>query len=428
MTERYDVAIVGAGPGGLAAARAAASQGARVALIDAQAHAGGQVWRKDIEHGWPRRAQACIPRIVEHPRIHWLAQTQVVHADAGALLLENETQAWRVAYDTLILANGARELLLPFPGWTLPGVTGAGGLQALAKQGWPLHGRRAVIAGSGPLLLAAAVTAKRHGAQVLGIYEQADAASVHRFARGLWRWPGKALQAVSLRGQLAGIPYHCGSVVREALGTDTLQAIEVETPRGSEPLSCDLLAIGFGLVPNIELAQMLGCRLNEAGVHGRVEVDTMQRSSVPGVYAVGELCGIGGRDSAWIEGLIAGHAAVGAKVQARWLRRQRHAREFAESLQHHFKLSTRVRAMARPDTLVCRCEDVPLQALRGHADARSAKLATRCGMGACQGRICGSALAELGIFPRGGSRPPLFPVRLSTLGDPISNPHQGSCS
>jgi D-hydroxyproline dehydrogenase subunit alpha len=428
MTERYDVAIVGAGPGGLAAAHAAASHGARVALIDAQSQPGGQVWRKDIEHGWPRRARTCIAGVIEHPRISWLAQTQVVHAEAGSLLVEDEVRAWRLEHDALILANGARELWLPFPGWTLPGVTGAGGLQALAKQGWPLRGRRVVIAGSGPLLLAAAVTARRHGAQVLGIYEQASATDVHRFARSLWRWPGKAWQAASLRAQLSGIPYRCGSIVREALGTQALQAVEVESERGSERLSCDHLAVGFGLVPNIELAQMLGCRLNRQDTHPRVDVDAMQRTSLADVYAVGELCGIGGRDSAWIEGFIAGHAAVGAAVEPDWLRRQRHARHFAAGLHRHFRLTPRVRALARPDTLICRCEDVPLQALGGHADARSAKLATRCGMGACQGRLCGSALAELELFPRSGSRPPLFPARLSTLGDPLSHPHQGTCS
>ncbi|MBE1161878.1 FAD-dependent oxidoreductase [Dyella acidiphila] len=426
MTERYDIAVVGAGPAGLAAALAAATHGARVALIDAQAHAGGQVWRKDVAHGWPRRAQAAITQALHHPHVTWLAQTQVVHADPHSLLLESAVGAQRIDYAALVLANGARELLLPFPGWTLPGVTGAGALQALAKQGWPLQGRRVVIAGSGPLLLAAAATARRHGAHVLGIYEQADAANVQRFARSLWRWPQKAMQAALLRGQLAGIPYRCGSVVRTAHGDSALRAVTVESARGSERLDCDQLAVGYGLVPNTELAQSLGCRLRQQGVHASVEVDAMQRSSVAHIYAAGEQCGIGGRDSAWLEGSIAGHAAAGAPAAASLLRQQRHARAFAQALETHFALQPRVRTLAQPDTLICRCEDISLQALDGYSDARSAKLATRCGMGACQGRICGAALAELGRFPRSGTRPPLFPARLASLGDNLSDNHRES--
>lgn len=424
MTERYHVVIVGAGPAGLAAANTAAEHGARVAILDAQAHPGGQVWRKDIAHGWPKAARQLIAKTLSHPKITWLAQTQVVHAGPDQLLLEQGEHARRIAFENLILANGAHELLLPFPGWTLPGVTGAGGLQALVKQGWPLAGRRVVIAGSGPLLLAAAVTARKHGAHVLGIYEQASAEAVHRFARSLWRWPGKAWQAALLRSQLAGIPYRYGSVVGSASGNDVLQAIEVEGPHGIERVDCDQLAVGYGLVPQTELAQMLGCRLKQEGAHARVEVDASQRTSIANIYAAGELCGIGGRDSALLEGRIAGLAAVGAPVAASLLRQQQHARSFATTLHHHFTLGSRVRALAQPDTLICRCEDVPLQALNGYTDARSAKLATRCGMGACQGRICGSALAELGRFPRNGSRPPLFPARLSTLGE-FSDDHQG---
>jgi NADPH-dependent 2,4-dienoyl-CoA reductase/sulfur reductase-like enzyme len=421
MAERYDIVIVGAGPAGLAAAEAALSRGARVAWLDAQANAGGQVWRRDVEHGWPRDAQRIIDYVRHHQNATWMPQTQVVAAEPGELLLQNERHALRVKYVSLILATGARELLLPFPGWTLPGVTGAGGLQALAKQGWPLAGRRVVIAGSGPLLLAAAATAKRHGARVLGIYEQASEAAVHRFARKLLRWPGKAVQAALLRTQLAGIPYRCGSIVARAVGSDALQLIEVDGPHGTQRIECDQLAVGYGLVPNVELAHMLGCAMQQEGAHPCVEVDAMQRTSVPKVYAAGELCGIGGRDCAWLEGRIAGLAATGIAIDASLARKQQHARAFAAALREHFALDPYIYDLAEPDTVICRCEDVALQALDRYDDARSAKLATRCGMGACQGRVCGTALAELGRFPRNGQRPPLFPARLATLGD-IASP------
>lgn len=421
MAEHYDVLVVGAGPAGLAAADAAAGQGARVGLLDAQARTGGQVWRYDLRFGVPALARRHATAALTRSNVAWLPQMRVVATESGGLLVEASQRARRLEYGALVLATGARELLLPFPGWSLPGVTGAGGLQALAKQGWPLHGKRVVVAGSGPLLLAVAATAHRHGAKVLGIFEQAGRGAMTRFTCGLWRWPARVAQAAWLRTRLAGVPYRWGSVIVAAHGDDALREIEVDGPQGRRRLVCDQLAVGYGLVPNVELARMLGCRLAAEGAQVRVAVDVEQRSSILNVYAAGEACGIGGRDSALIEGAIAGLAAVGATDGlARLQRRRRRARAFAAHLREHFALDGRVRALAQPDTLVCRCEDVPLRALDGYADARSAKLATRCGMGACQGRICGTALAEMGHFPSGSQRPPLFPVRLETLALPLT--------
>lgn len=418
MTERYDVLVVGAGPAGLAAAAAAAGQGARVGLLDAQPRAGGQVWRHDVGRRAPSSARRHIAAVREHPRVTWMAQTQVVAAEHGRVLAEDPRQARWLGYGALILATGARELLLPFPGWTLPGVTGAGGLQALTKQGWPMRGRRVVVAGSGPLLLATAATARRHGAHVLGVHEQATFAAVSRFAGGLWRWPAKVLQAAALRTRLAGARYRCGSVVVAAHGDDRLREIELDGPGGRRRIACDYLAVGYGLVPNVRMARMLGCRLEPEGAHARVVVDAEQRSSIGNVFAVGESCGIGGRDCALVEGAIAGRVAAGTTAGLPALqRKRRHARAFAAHLREHFVLDPRIRALAEPDTLVCRCEDVPLRALEGLHDGRSAKLATRCGMGPCQGRICGSALAEMGRPAPNGLRPPLFPVRLATLAE-----------
>jgi len=418
MAERYDVVVIGAGPAGLAAAVAAARQGARVALIDAQPHPGGQVWRRDVGHVAPLPARRLLAEVQAQPGVTWMTQSQVVAAEHDAMLVEDPRRADWVAYGALILATGARELLLPFPGWTLPGVTGAGGLQALAKQGWPLRGQRVVVAGSGPLLLAAAATARRHGAHVLGIHEQAAHSTMIRFAVGLWRWPAKVFQATALRTRLAGVRYQCASVVVAAHGDDRLREIELDGPGVRRRVACDYLAIGYGLVPDVRLAQMLGCRIGPEGAHARVLVDAEQRTSIANVYAAGEACGIGGLDCALVEGTIAGRVATGATVGLDGLMcRRQHARAFAAHLREHFVLDARIRALADADTLVCRCEDVPLRALEGLRDGRSVKLATRCGMGACQGRICGSALAEMGLPAPGGQRPPLFPVRLATLGD-----------
>jgi len=215
LPEHYDVLVCGAGPAGLAAARAAASRRMRVGLIDAHSRPGGQVWRHDLRFGVPRaarRALAAATRVA-----HWLGGAQVVAAEPGELLLERADGAARVRYQRLVIATGARELFLPFPGWTLPGVTGAGGLQALVKQGWPVAGRRVVVAGTGPLLLAVAAGLRKHGARVVAIVEQAPAARVRAFAWSLAATPATAVQALRLRLSLAGVAYRCGAFVAAAV-------------------------------------------------------------------------------------------------------------------------------------------------------------------------------------------------------------------
>ncbi len=420
-SECYDVVVVGAGPAGLAAAGAAASHGARVGLLDAQPLLGGQVWRNDVHAGAPRIARAAFRTIAARANVEWLAATQVVAASAGELLVEQDGRARALQCDKIVLACGARELLLPFPGWTLPGVTGAGGAQALAKQGWPFAGKRVLVAGSGPLLLAAAATLRRHGARVVGICEQASAASMAVFASQLWRWPSKALQAAALRSALATVPWRTSAIVREALGDSGVRAAIVQIGDRRQTIECDHLAVGYGLVPNVELAQLLGCALDASGRHPRIKVDAEQRTSIANVHAAGEVCGIGGRDAARIEGAIAGHAATGAMQAARSLHGARlRVRAFAQLLETQFALVPGVRELATDDTIVCRCEDVAWSALRDFTDIRAAKLQTRCGMGACQGRTCGTALAELGHGAREGLRLPLFPARLETLATPFN--------
>ena len=177
--ETCDVLVVGAGPAGMAAAVAAAASGASVVVIDDNPVPGGQIWRDGPGASLPPEARHWREALARHANIRVRSGTRVVAAPAShELLLEDAEGATRMQWKKLILCTGARELLLPFPGWTLPGVTGAGGLQALIKAGLPVEGERIVVAGSGPLLLAAAATAKAAGAQVLRIAEQAAFASV----------------------------------------------------------------------------------------------------------------------------------------------------------------------------------------------------------------------------------------------------------
>ena len=408
MSEHYDLLIVGAGPAGLAAALAAAPSGARIALLDDNPAPGGQIWRDGPQAHLPPQARRLRDSLERHAIALWTGTRVVAVVAPGELLLEDSARGWRVRYDRLILCTGARERLLPFPGWTLPGVTGAGGLQALIKGGLPVAGERLVIAGSGPLLLASAATARAAGARLLRIAEQAPWTALARFVAGLPRWPGKALQAA----RLFDPRYRPASHVLEALGDGRLEAVRLWQDGRVVELACERLACGFGLIPNTPLAQALGCALRDDAV----AVDAWQATSRAHHYAAGECTGFGGSEKALVEGAIAGHAAVGEQAQASRLfpRRQRW-RRFAEALARDFALDPRLKTLARPDTLVCRCEDVPYSALAGRGGWTEAKLGSRCGMGACQGRVCGAVAQTLFGWHPPTPRPPLSPARIETL-------------
>ncbi|SFU92864.1 NAD(P)/FAD-dependent oxidoreductase [Pseudoduganella namucuonensis] len=419
----FDILVIGAGPAGLAAAHAAAAQGAIVGVVDDNPQAGGQIWRGGAQHQQDRRARRLWEDLRAARNVSFMHQARVLYPSGpGALAVQTPSSALTLRYQRLVIATGARELLLPFPGWTLPGVTGAGGLQALAKGGYPVTGKRVVVAGSGPLLLAVAATLVERGARVAAIVEQADNASLARFAAGLLATPSKIAQALRLRRRLRGIPYHSDSHVRLARGAGALREVEVQGGSGSVTIACDYLSCGYGLVPNPELALALGCATSAAHTpHGgghalAVQADAWQQTSIPGVYCAGEGTGVGGVDKALAEGRVAGLAAAGRMDLA-----ERHFAErakwqaFAGRLAKAFALDPAIRALADDDTIVCRCEDVSHGELRRHDSWRSAKLHTRCGMGPCQGRVCGGATDILYGWRPESVRVPLSPARVDSI-------------
>jgi NADPH-dependent 2,4-dienoyl-CoA reductase/sulfur reductase-like enzyme len=397
-----DVAVVGAGPAGLAAARRAAESGAAVTIIDENVQPGGQIWRGD--------AAECESWL--HQRARLVRGARVFDARPGILAIEcADGSVNELEYRSLILATGARERFLPFPGWTLPNVMGAGGMQALAKGGMPIARKRVVVAGSGPLLLAVASYLREHGAEVRLVAEQASRSSLLRFGLTLARFPDKARQAVRLRASLRGIPYQTGCWPLAAHGSEKLESVTLR--RGSRTWTepCDYLACGFGLVPNTELPALLGCRIEEA-----VVVDEYQRTSVPGVYSAGEATGIGGLELSLVEGEIAGFAAAGREKDARrrFAKRDSH-RSFANALEKAFALRSELQKLPKDSTMICRCEDVTWERVRACQSWREAKLQTRCGMGPCQGRVCGAALEFLLGWKAESVRSPVFPVRVGSL-------------
>ncbi|MGJ7579109.1 FAD-dependent oxidoreductase [Variovorax sp. RHLX14] len=416
--ENCDLLIVGAGPAGMAAAVAAAPSGANIVIVDDNPSPGGQIWRGGPGVTPVLQAQKLRDELARCGNVRIVGGARVAAAPApGLMLLEDARRGWLLRYAKLILSTGARELLLPFPGWTLPGVTGAGGLQALVKSGMPVAGERIVIAGSGPLLFAAASTASKAGAHVVRIAEQASLAALAGFATQLGRWPAKAAQALALYRP----SYRWASHVLSATGDGKVESVRLKRGLSSfEDIECDRVAVGFGLRPNTELGQLVGCRT--AQVHGApaLAVDRRQRTGVPGVYAAGECTGVGGSERALVQGAMAGCDAVGlaAAADAMWPDLARWD-AFAEQLHRSFALPDHLRSLSEPDTIVCRCEDVAHGDLVSRNGWIDAKLHTRCGMGACQGRICGAATQFLFGWSPPEPRPPLFPVRVSTLAVPM---------
>lgn len=405
--------IVGSGPAGLSAAHAAIAAGAEVCLIDDNAHAGGQIWRGGPGSWSDSRAASMWKDLRAHPHFTLMQGAQAVAGiDGDALVLETEEGGACLRFERLVLCSGARERFLPFPGWTLPGVTGAGGLQALIKGGVPLRGRKLVIGGSGPLLLATAATALAAGAEVASIVEFQPRAVLAGFAAGLaLRHRDKLRQALGLFARLRAIPYLAGARIVEAKGEASLHSVVVETRGGRREYRCDFLAAGFGLLPNTELGQAFGCAIEI----GAIQVDGQQQTSRPNVWAAGECTGIGGVDKALAEGRIAALGALGLPPSARDLRAARRARDFAALLARHFALGPELKQLCRPDTIVCRCEDVRAGDLGGHPDWRTAKLATRVGMGPCQGRTCAPACGFLFGWEPQAPRLPIMPARAGTL-------------
>ncbi|WP_030651463.1 MULTISPECIES: NAD(P)/FAD-dependent oxidoreductase [Streptomyces] len=465
--EPVDLAVVGAGPAGLAAAVTAAGLGLRVALLDAGDRPGGQFYRhpapglgadrpEALHHGWAEfatreaalRAHESAGRITYLPLHHvWTVVAKegdwTLHAVAGHV---PDERAAAVTARAVLIATGAYERQLPFPGWTLPGVVGAGGAQAMLKGGLVLPGRRVVVAGSGPLLLAVAGSLAAAGAAVPAVVEAAAYTAYAGRVPALLRNPGKLVEAAAYGGALAR--HHVRLLTRhavtEAHGTDRIEAVTVARldrdwrplPGTARRIPCDALAVGHGLVPQLELATGLGCATRpgpDAAV--ALEVDALQRTSVPGVWSAGETGGIGGAQLALTEGELAAHsvaaalhpgqAAPGADRRVeRLARRRARLRAFADAMAAAHRPGDGWTGWLRDDAVVCRCEEVPAGRIReaaqdlGARDARTVKLLTRAGMGWCQGRMCGPAVAALaGQEPAADRRPFSCPVPLSHLAE-----------
>jgi D-hydroxyproline dehydrogenase subunit alpha len=412
-SNRYDVLIVGAGPAGIAAACTAANGSRHIGLIDDNPLPGGQIWRGGKEKLETREGRVWFDKLAR-ANVDVRTGIQVAaHPEPGVLWGETEQDPCELAYDKLIIATGARERFLPFPGWTLPNVMGAGGLPALIKSGYPIEGKKVAVAGSGPLLLATGAHLRSHGADVALIAEQAPWTRLISFGLALpYLSPSKVIQAAGYKSKLFGVRYLANCWPLAAYGDTKLCSVDFHAGKETWEQECDLLACGFGFVPNLELPMLLGCQIE----NGAVRVNQLQETSIGGVYCAGEPTSIGGVDLALIEGQIAGLAAMGEfDKAAKLFAARKKGLRFARAMNHAFALRQELKNLAASDTIVCRCEDVTRARIEKYDTSRAAKLQTRCGMGACQGRICGGATEFLFGYKPEAVRPPIFPVTLKNL-------------
>lgn len=413
---QVQVAIVGAGPAGLAAARELRRAGASVLVLDEGARAGGQIFRQ-MPVGFAEASPAVEPPSHEagHQLLHETEDVEVRQGSTvweiapGLLQAEVDGRSLRVEAGRILLAPGATDRMLAFPGWTLPGVISAGAAQVMVRGQAIQPGQRAVVAGTGPLLLPTLTALHRAGVEVVA-----------------------ALDSNGRLGQLAALPallrsgYHRrealyylrhgalrlrhGWTVFGAWGQGGVERVVIgRVDAAGEPVFgteqevvADLCAVGFGLIPAAELAIRAGCAMRHDETRGGwvPEHDGQQETSVPGIYVAGEIAGVAGAKVAMIEGALAGRAMARSLGLSHGpladLQEQRRCqRRISDALLRAARVPAGLSRLAQPSTLLCRCEDVNFTevaaAARLHgADQRSIKMATRAGMGPCQGRICHS--------------------------------------
>lgn len=485
-----NVVIIGAGPAGLAAALAARSGGASVVLLDSSDALGGQFWRhlpaarpsrneKHLHHGWAKFQTLSaalerdeLVRIVRGANV-WAIDTLdgvTVHAIIGE---PDGTQRAHESFtpDALILATGAHDRTLPFPGWDLPGVFTGGAAQALAKGERLAVGQRVLVAGAGPFLLPVAQSLVRAGSKVVGVLEANRFSHLVRgWSPKLWQLIGAAGKGGELAGYFAGhlrhgIPYRTGRAVIAAHGVDRVDLVTTARVDADwRPLAgtektvrVDAVCVSHGFTPRIELAIAAGCELTAERF---VQVDDAQRTSVPGVFAAGEITGIGGVDLAMAEGEIAGHYAAAASSEAdskassqangeaptnraptSAVRRRKVFTGFARRIEAAHGIRPGWTDWLEESTVICRCEEVTLGEIRTTAkrteseSLRSLKLSTRAGLGICQGRMCGRSVEQIlcGLAPDGAlrddassdHRPIASPLRLGELAGRLPHNTQG---
>ncbi|MBP2296205.1 FAD/NAD(P)-dependent oxidoreductase [Azospirillum rugosum] len=442
--------IVGAGPAGVRAAETLVAAGLRPLVIDEAARWGGQIYRQPPEgfqrpkralYGFEAGKADALHRAMADilPAVDYRPRSLVWNVENSALDVARDGRSETVPFSHLILAPGATDRVLPFPGWTTPGVFTLGGSQVALKFQGCAVGSRVLFLGTGPLLYLVAYQYAKAGATVAGVLDTSGFADQARAVPGMLRDPATFAKGVYYVGWLRahGVPVHSGVRPVRIEGADRVEALVWRRNGREQRTACDAVAFGLGLRPETQLADLAGCRfrfdaMDRAWVPER---SAAGRTSVAGVYVAGDSAGIAGADAAEMAGERAALALLedlGRPVdstRAALLEQNLAASaRFRRALTDAFPFPTDWAAAVPDDTPVCRCEEVSAGTLRKAArDGEAAeinrlKALTRVGMGRCQGRMCGAAAAEilsqaLGTGPDAVGRlrgqPPVKPLPFS---------------
>lgn len=422
-----EVLVLGAGPAGLSAGLAAARAGADVVVVDERTAAGGQYYKQPARcftvdaHRIDRQYRAGRALIDEArgSSLTLLLDTRVWGAkDAGELYAVQGTSQLTIRPQRLILAAGAYERVVPFSGWTLPGVMTTGAGQTLLRSYQISPGQRVLVAGNGPLNMQFAAELVRAGAVVVAVVESSVPTSVRHgldLARATIASPSLVWNGIGYVATLkrARVPLLTGSVVVRAFGSGRVTGAAVarigrdgSVDRSREQLfEVDAVCVGYGFMPGNEMARLLGVRHSVDPVSGGYTVDRTSsgRTSIPEIWTVGDNAAIQGAKVAQAAGSVAGleaatslgHRAGPATAPERNLRRHR---RFQSAMWRIYRGAPLLDQLADADTVICRCESVPLgaidEALTDSSTAGAVKRLTRAGMGYCQGRFCGPFIMQ----------------------------------
>jgi len=416
--------IVGAGPAGMRAAEQLVAAGQRPVVVDEGARHGGQIYRqppvvmrrerRDLYGFEAGRASAVLDRFDDlRSQIDYRARTLVWQIEANTLQLLHAGRNHGMHFDALILATGATDRVLPFPGWTLPGVYTLGAAQVALKFQGCLIGPRVVFAGTGPLLYLVAWQYASHGGQVAAVLDTASASAKWLAAPRLLARPAVAMKGAYFvaRLRMMGVPLHGGVTLIRAEGADRVTALAWRSGGTSHTTECDAIGFGHGLRSETQLADMARCAFDYDPIDQAwlPTQDSAGRTSVPGVYLAGDGAGILGADAAELSGARAALAALEdlgiapAEPQgAKRIERALHAHAtFRRGLETAFAPPERWAADAPDELIVCRCEEITAGELRacaretGAREMNRLKALTRIGMGRCQGRMCAPAASRL---------------------------------
>lgn len=442
------IAIIGAGPAGLAAAKVIAESNTEVIVLDSAPRPGGQYWRhrNEVQGYKSHRASDYFDSVLSSKNVTYIQGAQVwsaiYSADSITLNYLHSGVEKTITVEKLILTTGAYDRSIPFTGWELPGSMTPGAAQALLKGHGVIAGKKILISGTGPFLLPVAVGLAEAGAEVLGIVEAHSPLRWLRSPLALVLNPQKALELLYYLGKIRRYSlkvYFGRAIIGFSGSTATLSKVKsnLESKGDTTQIECDVVASGWGFNPDVTLGGILGCdqRVDRDG-SVIFSVDREQRSSVENIWIAGEATGIGGADLALAEGEIAARSALNGSIPFSLKFKRFRLQLFATALQRSYPVGNGWQGWIKPETNICRCEEVSHSEIcqsvseLSAQDSRTSKLFTRAGMGLCQGRVCSRNVSEIIAGESGckvldqerisySNRPIAAPISLGVLADGI---------